>query len=123
MKKLYVLLIMALVPTTIFFGCKHDPVLPEHEVSFSQEILPIMQMGCQHAGCHGDSLNQQSPLTNYDEVMAFGDIKAGKPYDSKLYEVITTTEVEDRMPYQMAPLNDRNIDLIFIWIAQGAKDN
>lgn len=124
MKKLYVLLVLASVPVTVFFGCKHDPVLPEHEVSFSQEILPILQMGCTHAGCHGDSLNQMPSLTSYEEVMEFGDIKPGEPLDSELYERIIDTDEEERMPQApYAPLNDRNKDLIYIWIAQGAKDN
>jgi hypothetical protein len=124
MKKLYVLLVLAVLPASIFFGCKHEPVLPDHEVSFSQEVLPIIQMGCQHAGCHGDSLNQQFKLVTYEDVMEDGDVKPGDPKGSKLYEVITTPEGEDRMPREPYPrLNDRNIDLIYIWIAQGAKDN
>lgn len=108
---------------TIFFGCKHEPVLPEQEVSFNQDILPVLQMGCTQAGCHGDSLNQMPSLTSYETVMEFGDVKAGDPNDSKLYEVITDTDPEERMPKDMPPLSDRNIKLIYIWIAQGAKDN
>lgn len=123
MKKLYVLLILASVPATIFFGCKHDPVLPEQQVSFNQDILPILQMGCTMAGCHGDSLNQQPSLTSYEVVMDFGDIKPGNPNDSKLYEVLIDTDPEERMPRNMPPLSDRNIKLIYIWIAQGAQNN
>lgn len=123
MKKLYVLLILASVPATIFFGCKHDPVLPEQQVSFNQDILPILQMGCTMAGCHGDSLNQMPSLTSYDVVMDFGDVKAGDPNDSKLYQVLIDTDPEERMPRNMPPLSDRNIKLIYIWIAQGAQDN
>lgn len=124
MKKLYVLLMLASVPATIFFGCKHDPVLPEQEVSFSQDILPIMQMGCSHNGCHGDTLNQMPKLTTYDEVMALGDVKPGEPQESELYKRIIETDSTERMPrLPYAALNDRNIKLIYIWIAQGAKDN
>jgi hypothetical protein len=124
MKKLYVLLILASVPASIFFGCKHDPVLPEQQVSFSADILPIMQMGCSHAGCHGDSLNQMPQLTSYEEVMEFGQIEPGKPYESELFRRIIETDSTERMPrLPYAPLNDRNQKLIYIWIAQGAKDN
>ncbi len=123
MKKLFVLLIMGIVPATIFFGCKHEPVLPEHQVSFSQDIMPIIQMGCQHSGCHGDTANPEFPMTNYEQVMAGGDIKPGEPNNSELYEVITDNDEEDRMPLNRPPLSDRNIKLIYIWIAQGAKDN
>lgn len=123
MKKLVILSIIALLPASFFFSCKHEPVLPEHEVSFSQEVMPVIQMGCQHAGCHGDSLNQEFKLVDYETVMSGGDIEPGKPHSSKLYEVITETDPEERMPFGMAPLSDRNIKLIYIWIAQGAKDN
>jgi hypothetical protein len=122
MKKLYVFLVLASVPATIFLGCKHDPVLPEQQVSFSQDILPILQMGCQHDGCHG-SVDAQFPLMTYEQVMEYGDIKAGEPLDSDLYEMITDTDPEDRMPKDMPPLSDRNIRLIYIWIAQGAQNN
>jgi hypothetical protein len=124
MKKLIVLGILCSIPAIIFFGCKHEPVLPEQEVSFSQDIMPIIQMGCQHEGCHGDSLNPEFPLTTYEEVMEEGDIKPGDPLDSDLYERITETDPDKIMPRPpYPPLNDRNIKLIYIWIAQGAKNN
>lgn len=112
------------VPVAFFFGCKHDTELPEHEVSFSQEVLPILQMGCTHAGCHGDSLNQMPSLTSYQGVMEFGDIKAGEPYESELYKRIIETDDAERMPRPpYVPVTDKNRKLIYIWIAQGAKDN
>lgn len=124
MKKLFVLLLLGTVPAIVFFSCKHDPVLPEHEVSFSQEIMPIIQMGCQHAGCHGDSLNTMPRLTTYENVISFGQIVPGKPYESELYKRIIETDDEERMPKPpYAPLNERNQKLIYIWIAQGAKNN
>jgi len=124
MKKLYALFILASVPAIIFLGCRHEPVLPEQQVSFSQDIMPIIQFGCQHPQCHGDSLNQEFKLVNYNDVMDHGDVKPGDPHHSKLYEVITKTSGEDRMPREpYARLSDRNINMIYIWIAQGAKDN
>jgi hypothetical protein len=123
MKKLYVLLILACVPALVFFGCKHDPVLPEQQVSFSGDIQPILQMGCMHSGCHSDSANAEFPLTDYESVMENGDVKAGEPLDSDLYEVLVEEDAEDRMPKDRPPLSDRNIKLIYIWIAQGAQNN
>jgi hypothetical protein len=123
MKKLLIAAVIAL-PAVIAFSCKHDPILPETEVSFSNDIQPILQMGCSHAGCHGDTLNPQFPLVTYEQVMDKGEVKAGDPNDSKLYEVLVTSEADDKMPRAPYPeLNDRNKKLIFIWIAQGAKNN
>jgi hypothetical protein len=53
------------------------------------------------------------------------DVKAGKPNKSKLYQVITASQnSEEFMPRSPYPaLTERNIKLIYIWIAQGAKDN
>lgn len=124
MKKLITLLVVATIPATIFYSCKHEPVLPEQQVSFSADIMPIMQQGCWHAGCHGDSLNAEFKLTDYDKIMDKGEIEPGKPNNSKLYEVITQTSGEDKMPADPYPaLTERQIKLIYIWIAQGAKNN
>jgi len=123
MKKLLIAVIIA-APAVIAFSCKHDPILPETEVSFSNDIQPILQMGCSHAGCHGDSLNPEFKLVTYEQVMDKGEVKAGDPHGSDLYQVLITNNEEDKMPRAPYPeLNDRNKKLIFIWIAQGAKNN
>ena len=85
MKKLLTLFLVASIPAVIFYSCKHDAVLPEEQVSFSADVLPIIQQGCWHAGCHGDSLNQQFKLTDYDKIMDKGEIEPGKPTSSMLY--------------------------------------
>lgn len=124
MKKVIAFIAIASILAIVFFGCRHEPVLPDHQVSFSTEIQPIIQMGCTMAGCHGDSLNQEFKLVTYNDVMDHGDVKPGDAHGSKLYEVITTTSGEDRMPREpYARLSDRNIRLIYIWIEQGAQNN
>lgn len=123
MKKLVALCAISSIPALVFFSCRHEPVLPGHEVSFSQEIMPIIQLSCQHAGCHGDTLNEQPKLVDYESVISVGDVKAGDPKHSKLYDVITTANEEDKMPPAPYTLSERNVKLIYIWIAQGAKNN
>ncbi len=124
MKKLFVMLVLFSVPAAFFFGCKHEPDLDDHEVSFSQEVLPILQLNCTQSGCHGDSLNQMPRLTDYDGVMNLGEIKPGKPYDSELYKRLISEDDNERMPRPpYNPITDRNRKLIYMWIAQGAKNN
>lgn len=123
MKKTILLLLPA-IALCLVFSCKHEPILPEQEVSFHSDILPILRGSCQHAGCHSPfDPNAEFPLDSVvSDVREYVD--EGKPKHSKLYEVITETKLEDRMP--QAPyekLTDRQIKLIYIWIAQGAKDN
>lgn len=118
MKKLIVLLIIA-CPFVLMFSCESEPILPEQQVSFSTDILPMIQSGCQHSGCH-DTIGGEFPLTNYENIMEEGDIKAGKPKDSKLYEEIEEGSMP-KAPYP--PMTERNRKLIYIWIAQGAQNN
>lgn len=124
MKKLMVLVLIIALPAIAFYSCKHEPVLPEQQVSFNADIMPIIQQGCWHAGCHGDSLNSEFKLTDYDKIMDKCEVTPGEPFNSKLYEVITLTSGEDKMPQAPYPaLTERQIKLIYIWIAQGAKNN
>jgi hypothetical protein len=123
MKKIY-LLIFPLFVLCFFFSCKHEPILPTQQVSFHDDILPIVRSSCQHAGCHDpNDPNAEFPLDSI--ISQYEDyVEPGKPADSDIYERITDTDQDDimpRPPYQ--PLTKRQIDLIYIWIAQGAKDN
>lgn len=125
MSKFLALVLIACIPAVIVYSCKHEPVLPEHQVSFSTEVMPVIQMGCQHAGCHGDSLNEEFKLIDYQSVIDQGEVIPGDPNGSKLYQVITAPEnSEDHMPRApYASLSRTNVKLIYIWIAQGAPNN
>jgi hypothetical protein len=51
--------------------------------------------------------------------MRNGDIKAGKPEDSDLFEEVD----RGSMPQAAPRLSQKNIELIRYWIIQGAKNN
>lgn len=123
MKKIY-LLIFPVFVLCFFFSCKHEPIIPTQEVSFQSDILPILRGSCQHAGCHSPyDPNAQFPLDSViADVLVYVDTE--KPKDSEIYEVITDEDDGERMPrLPYDRLTKRQIDLIHIWIAQGAKDN
>ena len=123
MKKTSILLSFILV-LSLFFSCTHEPILPDQQVSFHNDILPIVRGSCQHSGCH-DPADPQSEFP-LDSIRSQYDsyVDAGRPKNSKLYEVITRAGGEDRMPRApYEPLTTRQINLIYIWIGQGAKDN
>ncbi|HKK80042.1 MAG TPA: c-type cytochrome domain-containing protein [Phaeodactylibacter sp.] len=93
-------------------------------VYFDQDILPILRSNCAFGGCHDDNSAQDGViLTSYDNVMLTADVD---PYDlsgSDLYEVITDSDPDDRMP--PAPnerLTSAQISKISEWILQGAKN-
>lgn len=123
MKRFILLFVVVTGSTLLLTDCRHETILPEEQVSFSADIMPVIQSGCQHDGCHGTVNTNEFELLNYDDVMDHGEVKAGKPKDSKLYEVISGLD-DDFMPAAPYPaLSKRNVKLIYIWIAQGAKNN
>jgi hypothetical protein len=123
MKKLIALAIISL-PFVLFYSCKHEPLLPEQQVSFENDIHPIIRSSCMHSGCHDTTGTGEFTMNTYEEVIENADVKPFDANGSKLYEVITETDPDDIMPQPpYSPLSDRNKRLIQIWILQGAKNN
>lgn len=109
----------------IFFSaCKHETKFAQlNEVSYSTSIAPIINANCAYSGCHGNVNTQSFNGLTYDGLMKAG-VKPGKPKNSKLYTSLVSLNSEDMMPqspYQ--PLSDKQIQLIYVWIGQGAKNN
>ena len=107
-----------------FLGCQHDPVIPpEPTISFSGQIAPILISNCATVGCHDGAPGADEelpPLRNYEEIRKH--VKPGNARDSKIYKYITAIDGEDAMP-PGRPLTEEQIQLIFLWISQGAKNN
>lgn len=92
-------------------------------VYFQQQVLPILISNCAMSGCHDPVTKAEGIVLNtYAAVMASKSVKAGKPFDSDLYESITDNDPDDRMPLGRAPLTAAQIEIIRKWIEQGAKD-
>lgn len=105
-------------------SCKHKTNFNElTEVSYSNSIAPIISSNCAFSGCHGDSAFQKFSLVSYDGIMN-GGITAGSPEESKLYKVLKTLNDEEIMPKKpYNELSEKQIQLIYVWIGQGAKNN
>lgn len=105
-------------------GCQHDPIIPPApQISFAEQIAPILISNCATTGCHdGSSSGDEDlpPLRNYEEIRKH--VKPGNARDSKIYKYITAIDGEDAMPPDR-PLTEEQIQLIFLWISQGAKNN
>lgn len=94
---------------------------PSTDVSFSQDVLPILRASC--GACHGSLGGWGSE--SYDAVMTSGNnapvVMPGDPDDSLLVRLL-----EDPGSGLMPPggaLSDAEIQLIRDWIAAGALDN
>ena len=105
-----------------------EPVLPAQpepvpEVSFQEEILPILQARCAVQGCHADP-NPRKEL-NLETYAGFEKGSGGGPVfnpgDSKGSVVIRRIDGGGMPPG--APLDQDQIQLFKDWIDEGAKDN
>lgn len=91
-------------------------------VYFFKDVLPVLTANCAYSGCHNAaSAREGVVLDSYSRVLK--TVKAGNPGSSKLYKSITENDADDVMPPSPSPrLTTAQINLIYKWIAQGAKD-
>ena len=105
---------------TTMHGTPCDPDV----VYFELEVLPILRSNCAKSGCHDENSAQNGViLVSYESVMATAEITPFNLGDSELYDVITETDPDKRMPQTPNPaLTSAQINLIAAWILQGAKN-
>ncbi len=131
-------------------ACQHDPIIPDgyippidppdtpdvplptrecdpDTVYFLNDILPLLNSSCAIPGCHDPATASDGVvLSNYNSIINTADVRPGNPGGSDLYEVITDSDPDDRMPPPgsgVSPLTPDQIMDIFIWINQGALNN
>lgn len=95
-------------------------------VYFANDILPLLSSSCGISGCHDATTAKEGVImTNYNSIINTGKVKAGKPQDSDLYEVLVSSDPEDRMPPAGSgiSLSADQINMIYTWISQGAQNN
>ena len=104
-------------------GDTSDPCDP-NKIYFEQQVLPILLSNCAKSGCHDNITREEGVvLTSYSSVMNTGEVRPGNPTGSKLYKMIITTNLDDRMPPPPAePLSTEQKNIIYKWILQGAQN-
>jgi len=129
--QLFKISIVIIVAGLMLVSCKHKTNFESiAEVSYSSSIAPIINSNCTFSGCHGGGHNSSNhededtfELTSYDNVVKQG-IEPGSPEKSEFYSVLKTynqEKVMPRKPYNQ--LTEKQIQLIYVWIGQGAKNN
>jgi len=127
-------------------SCKHDPLFDQDlppvdttgnpvdttvqgipcdpdKIYFDLDVLPILLSNCAFSGCHDAASAQDGViLTNYENVMATADVRPFDLEGSDLHEVLVEDDPDKRMPYQLPPLGQAQIQIIEKWILQGAKN-
>lgn len=137
-----------LIVVLFFFtvGCRHEPwhftntkptdtvIIPPIDttiachpdtVYFQNQILPLLQSGCAVSGCHvGGNPPKGVLFTDYQTIINTADVRPGNPDGSDLFEVISETNLNKRMPPppRLAFTNEQQ-ELVRKWILQGAQNN
>jgi hypothetical protein len=89
---------------------------------FSRDILPVLVSSCAIAGCH-DAITHREGYVYLSYSTTMQTVRPGNPLSSKLYQAITITTGENRMPPPpRARLLQVQIDSISSWIKRGALD-
>jgi len=118
----------------LFIGilaCKHEPVIFEGpialpagstDVSFQDEVLPLIISNCAMANCHDAASREEGiQLTDYPNIMK--EVVPRDPGESELYEVIIETDPDKRMPPPpQAAFSSTQAELIRRWITEGARN-
>jgi hypothetical protein len=135
---------------TLNSGCKHEPLFDDDGLSpidttdtigiidtipdgipcdpdtvyFEVDVLPILVSNCAMSGCHNAASHQDGViLDNYQNVMNTGEISPFSPSNSELYEAITESDPDDRMPPPpAAALTAEQKAITAKWINQGAQN-
>ncbi len=106
-----------------------DPALGR-PVDFEKDVRPILQANC--IACHNVTTNEGDlVLENVEAILKGGSngpaIVAGKPEESLLYKLSRRGEepVMPPMPNdrQAKPLTSRELGILKLWIAEGAKSS
>jgi hypothetical protein len=105
--------------------CTQNPDTTDYynpRACFQRDILPVLQSSCAISGCHDETTHKEGYIFS-DYLNTMEAVQAGNPSESKLYEVITTSEIEEIMPPSpYEPLSPAVIDSIYNWISYGALD-
>lgn len=115
---------MLLTAALAFSSCRNEADIPATpEITFSRDIQPILIANCAISGCHNSSDGEEPALETYEQVMSYGEVEAGNANKSELYRVVANRSWTVMPPGGYDLLDDRQIQAIYIWIEQGAKNN
>jgi len=104
-------------------------------VSYAEDVVPVFERaGCLTSTCHGGTfVSSGYDLKTYETTFGPGDeaqmleicnVVPGDPAASYLIEKLgEAPRLGDRMPQNLPPLAQADIDLITTWVLEGAQNN
>ncbi|MCX6254433.1 MAG: hypothetical protein NTV31_08155 [Bacteroidia bacterium] len=118
--KIYLSLALILIIITLSWitSCTHQAnIVDIPEICFDRDVLPIFTNSCAISGCHDGGGESHLALDNYVDISH--SVVPGNPNSSRIYQAITATWGENKMPPNR-PLSLENRTIIRLWIEQGA---
>ena len=104
--------------------------LAEEQVSYKLDVQPILQTRCVECHQPGGQGYEASglDLTSYKGLMKgtkHGPIVVpGEPFTSNLMVLVEgRADPQVRMPHNQRPLLKQQVEILRLWVKQGAKDN
>ena len=97
-------------------------------VSFNQEIIPILTANCAITACHTGSASGALNIS-YDSAVAYASATARGRYilagnaNASLFYTQLISGANNHMPNNGGQLSPCDLQKIFCWINQGALDN
>ncbi len=102
----------------------------EREVSFQEDVMPILQAKC--LDCHSPdgkgAVKSGLQMNTYENLMKgtkYGPvIEPGNSLNSVFNQVVEgRVDKSISMPHEGIPLSEKSIEILKIWVEQGAKNN
>lgn len=128
------LLLIIFASLMLYSGCKDTisgeeldkRIIPDKNVSYAENIQPVLNIKCAGSGCHDDATNAGGiTLTTWASTTLDPNVVfPGKPENSRLVWAIEgRSGVSGMPPIGYATLTINQITGIKTWIAEGAKNN
>src|SRR3990172_5864956 len=141
MKKLFILLLLIVLTCLVKLnGCNSEPLSPQENLSFSNDILPVFAANCSFPGCH-NSVDKPFgiDLSSWNSIMLHGSIYGAEiirynsrwshliqhiNYDTNIAPVSTPHMPKPHPPYTNGNPLPANITIMLMkWIDEGAKND
>lgn len=130
MRKIFFLDLTLVSLAIITAGCSDSPAGSDKgavgtvsgNVTFADSIYPVFEANC--ADCHITKIRGELSLADLADVFDGGEsgdaVLPGNSEGSLLYQLVTSTDADERMPRKADALSANDIALIKIWIDSGA---
>ena len=120
MHKIKAILLFSMIGATLIFSVLATVIV---DVANAEDLAQqVLKENCDQ--CHGDSGSfKESLLIEYNSLLQSGNVIPGQPDASELYKrLLGPTENGAQMPLNLPPLTDEAIEIIRVWIENGAPD-